>query len=149
MAYVSMLGEFAERRTLTLREMQQAAGRMQRAILTLPWHQRRVSRATRRDFAGLKELLELNLGKGYYTFDHFTRALAVYTDASKSSRYAGGGYFSMCGRFRWWIYGTAASKRLIDELEGDSFLVALEDLGSLWRKQVVPVHIDNLSLIHI
>ena len=27
-AYVSMLGEFAERRTLTLREMQQAAGRM-------------------------------------------------------------------------------------------------------------------------
>ena len=163
MAYVSMLGEFAERRTLTLREMQQAAGRMQRAILTLPpgaacllanlfallrgltlpWHQRRVSRATRRDFAGLKELLELNLGKGYYTFDHFTRALAVYTDASKSSRYAGGGYFSMCGRFRWWIYGTAASKRLIDELEGDSFLVALEDLGSMWRKQVVPVHIDN------
>ena len=162
-AYVQMLGEFAERRTMSLREMQQLAGRMQRAIITLPpgaacllanlfallrglslpWHQRRVSRATRRDFAALKELLELNLGRGFYSFDHFQRAPAVYTDASKSGRYSGGGYFSLCGRYRWWRYGMAAGKRLIDELEGDSFLVAVEDLAARWRKCLVPVHIDN------
>ena len=84
--------------------------------LILPWHQRRVTRASRRDFAALKELLELNLGRGYYSFDHFARAPAVYTDASKSSRYAGGGYFSLCGRFRWWRYGRAAGHGTIDGL---------------------------------
>ena len=35
-AYVQMLTEFAGRKTLTLREMQQAAGRVQRAVMTLP-----------------------------------------------------------------------------------------------------------------
>ena len=162
-AYVQMLGEFATRSSLSLREMQQLAGRMQRAIITLPpgaacllanlfallrglslpWHQRRVTRATRRDFAALKELLELNLGRGYYSFDHFTRAPPVHTDASKSGHYSGGGYFSFCGRYRWWRYGMAAGKRLIDELEGDSFIVAVEDLAARWHRCVVPVHIDN------
>ena len=32
---------------------------------------------------------------------------------------------------------------MIDELEGDSFLVAVEDLAYLWRLCVVPVYIDN------
>ena len=35
-AYVDMLACFAGRRTLSLREMQSVAGRMQRAVLTLP-----------------------------------------------------------------------------------------------------------------
>ena len=34
--YLDMLLEFANRRNLSLREMQQAAGRMQRALLTMP-----------------------------------------------------------------------------------------------------------------
>ena len=162
-AYVDMLTEFAGRRTLALREMQQIAGRMQRAIMTLPpgaacflanlfslmrglslpWQKRRVSRVTRRDFTAIKELLELNMGKGYYSFDLFSRALAVYTDASKSRSYTGGGYVSMCGCYRWWVYGMSASKHLIDELEGDAFLLAVEDLAPMWRKCVVPCYIDN------
>ena len=34
--YVAMLREFETRRTLTLRERQQVAGRMQRAVMTMP-----------------------------------------------------------------------------------------------------------------
>ena len=49
----------------------------------------------------------------------------------------------MCGRFRWWRYGRAAGQHMIDELEGDSFLVAVEDLAPRWKKQLVPVYIDN------
>ena len=118
--YLEMLRECEGKRSLTLRDMQRLAGRMQRALmtlppgaacflaslfalmrgLTLPWHQRRVSRATRRDFTAIRELLELNLGRGYYSFDQFARAPAVYTDASKSRQYTGGGYVSMCGKYR-------------------------------------------------
>ena len=162
-AYVSMLGELSSRKSMSLREMQQAAGRMQRAIMTLPpgascllaglfalmrglslpWQQRRVTRANRNDFSALKELLELNLGKGYYSFDQFARASAVYTDASKSRAYVGGGYVSCCGRYRYWRYGVAAAKNLIDYLEGDAFVLAVEDLGERWRRCVVPCYIDN------
>ena len=161
--YLEMLRECEGKRSLTLRDMQRLAGRMQRALmtlppgaacflaslfalmrgLTLPWHQRRVSRATRRDFTAIRELLELNLGRGYYSFDQFARAPAVYTDASKSRQYTGGGYVSMCGKYRWWKYGTAAARHLIDTLEGDSFVVAVEDLGPSWRRCVVPCYIDN------
>ena len=162
-SYVDMLTEFADRRTLTLREMQQAAGRMQRAILTLPpgaacflanlfalmrglslpWQKRRVTRVTRRDFAALRDLLQLNMGKGFYAFDQFKRAPAVFTDASRSRAYTGGGYVSMCGRYRYWSYGKAAAKHLIDVLEGDAFLLAVEDLCDTWKRCVVPCHIDN------
>ena len=129
-SYVTLLGELSQRKVMTLREMQQASGKMQRAIMTLPpgaacmlanlfalmrglalpWQQRRVTRANRGDFAALKELLELNMGKGYYAFDQFTRAPAVYSDASKSRSYVGGGYVSQCGRYRYWTYGKSASR---------------------------------------
>ena len=162
-AYVNLLAELSQRRVMTLREMQQAAGKMQRAIMTLPpgascllanlfalmrglslpWQQRRVTRANRGDFAALRELLELNLGKGYYAFDQFARAPAVYSDASKSRLYVGGGYVSQCGRYRYWRYGKSASRHLIDELEGDAFVLAVEDLGGGWRRCVVPCYIDN------
>ena len=161
--YLAMLRDCVDKRSLTLRDMQRLAGRMQRALMTLPpgaacflaslfalmrglslpWHQRRVSRATRRDFSAIKDLLELNLGRGYYSFDQFARAPAVYTDASKSRKYTGGGYVSLCGKYRWWKYGTAAAKHLIDTLEGDSFVLAVEDLGPGWRRCVVPCYIDN------
>lgn len=164
--YVQMLKEFAKRRTLSLREMQQIGGRMQRAVLTLPqgamcflaalfalmrglrlpWQQRRTTRAVRADFAAVAELLNLNLGKGFFSFDHMGRAPAVYTDASKEARYAGGGYVSMCGRYRWWSYGGSAARRAcIDFLEGDAVLMAVRDLASYWRGMVVPLYIDNRS----
>ena len=40
----------------------------------------------------------------------------------------------MCGRYRFWKYGKAAAKHLIDVLEGDAFLVAVEDLCQRWRR---------------
>ena len=130
-SYVQLLREFSRRKTLCLREMQQIGGRMQRAVLTLPqgamcflaalfalmrglrlpWQQRRTTRAVRADFAAVADLLNLNLGRGFFAFDHMERAPAVYTDASKEARYAGGGYVSLCGRYRWWSYGGSAARR--------------------------------------
>ena len=163
MQYMDMLLDFASRRTLTLREMQTAAGRLQRAIMTLPpgaacflanlfalmrglsvpWQRRRTSRATRRDFRWLHELLELNMGRGYFSFDQFRRAPDVDTDASKSHRYAGGGYFSRCGRYRFWRYGTSSARQPIDFLEGDVVVQAMRDLGARWRRCLVTFFIDN------
>jgi len=163
MQYMLMLSDFAKRRDLTLKEMQSASGRMQRAIMTLPpgaacllanlfalmrglslpWHRRRTSAALRADFKTVEDLLELNSGKGYYRFDAFSTAPGVDTDASKSTCYAGGGYFSMCGRYRYWQYGRAAARQPIDFLEGDAVTVAAEDLGPGWRKCMVRFRVDN------
>jgi hypothetical protein len=163
--YVSMIRDFAQRRSLTLREMQRASGQMQRGAMTLqrgalcfmaslfalmrglslPWHQRRTNRQMRADFTAMADLLEANGGRGYFCTEHMERAPDVYTDASKEARYAGGGYFSLCGRHRHWRYGASASRKLIDELEGDAVLMAANDLAESWRGKVVPLHIDNRS----
>lgn len=164
-AYISMLDEFEKRRSLTLKDRQQAAGRMQRAVLTmppgaacflattysmmrgltLPWHARRTSRAERMEYSVLKELLQRNMGKGYFSLDQFEKGPEVHTDASKESRYAGGGYASQCGRYRWWFYGASAKRHPIDFLEGDAVVVATEDLGHLWHRMVVKFRIDNTA----
>eukprot|EP00966_Prymnesium_polylepis_P256416 5923729-Prymnesium_polylepis.1 len=62
------------------------------AGLVLPWHARRVNRAARADMMWLRRLLRPNLGRGFYTYKHFPEAPLVRSDASKSSRYAGGGW---------------------------------------------------------
>ena len=111
--------------------------------LSLPWQRRRTTRATRADFRVVHDLLKLNLGRGYFSFDQFGRAPGIDTDASKESRYAGGGYASRCGRYRYWRYGNNAARQMIDFLEGDTVVVAMQDLGHLWRKMVVPFRIDN------
>jgi hypothetical protein len=164
-AYLQMLTEFADRRSLSLLEMQRAAGRMQRAIMTLPpgaacflanifalmrglsvgWQKRRTTGATRADFRAVGDMLQLNMGKGFFSFDQFGRAPTVDTDASRSRAYTGGGYASRCGRYRFWTYGTSAARNPIDYLEGDSVLVAIEDLGRFWRRKVVRFRIDNSS----
>ena len=113
--------------------------------LKLPHHKRRVSKALQLDFAAIDALLGLNMGKGFFSYEHMERAPAVYTDASKEPKFAGGGYFSEEGAFRYWVYGSAASKQLIDCLEGDAVLVAVTDLAPSWRGKVVPLHIDNRS----
>ena len=89
-----MLADFATRPTLSLRDMQSAAGRMQRAIMTfppgaaclivslfvlmaglrLPWHKRRLTKAVRGDFRFVHRLLSMNLGKGFYSYANFQRA---------------------------------------------------------------------------
>ena len=111
--------------------------------LSLPWQQRRTSKQMRADFTAMAELLDANHGRGYFCTDHMERAPDVYTDASKEARYAGGGYFSMCGAFRHWRYGASASRNHIDALEGDAVLMAAADLGKSWRGKIVPLHIDN------
>ena len=161
--YVAMLREFETRRTLTLRERQQVAGRMQRAVMTmppgaacfmatmyslmrglsLPWQSRRTTRAERLDFRCLRELLQRNLGRGFFSLDQFGEAPVVDTDASKSRAYTGGGYASRCGRYRFFRYGAAAQRHMIDFLEGDVVVEAVRDLGHLWHRMVVTFRIDN------
>ena len=161
--YASMLVDCASRRSLSLRELQRAAGRMQRAVLTLPpgascllanvfalmrgllrpSARRRLTKACAEDFKLIVRFLELNRGSGYFAFDRFALAAPVATDASKSSRYVGGGYLSACGRHSWWQYGPSAARKPIDVLEGDTVVKAACDLGHLWSNCRVPLLIDN------
>ena len=163
--YMEMLADYTARHKLTLHEMQVAGGRLQRASMTLPpgaacllaslfalmvglklpWHVRRVSRRARQDLAFIYKLLELNLGRGYYSYDLFEKAPEVRSDASKKSSYTGGGYVSACGRYNFWRYGSRASRQLIDYLEGDVVVVAVEQLGHLWHKKRVPFGVDNMA----
>ena len=113
--------------------------------LTLGFQKRRVSKAVRDDLIAISDLLQLNMGKGYFSYDQFGRAPDVWTDASKSARYAGGGYVSACGAYRWWRYGGSAARKPIDFLEGDAVVLCAEDLGPGWRQCVVPIHLDNTS----
>ena len=103
--YLELLAEYASRPTLTLREMQSVAGRMQRCIMTfppgsawmlvplfalmarlkLPHHRRRTTREVRSNFAYCSTMLKAAMGRGYYSFANFTRAPSVWTDASQSS----------------------------------------------------------------
>ena len=161
--YVAMLASCATRRSLSLRELQRVAGRLQRAVLTMPpgaacllanlfglmrgllrpGARRRVSRGCADDLDVAAQLLALNGGAGYFAYDRFKLAAPVATDASKSARYAGGGYLSGCGRYSWWQYGSSAARKPIDALEGDTVVKAACDLGHLWRQCRVPFHIDN------
>eukprot|EP00965_Chrysotila_dentata_P072752 2404720-Pleurochrysis_carterae.AAC.1 len=68
---------------------------------------------------------------------------AVDTDASKSPRYVGGGHLSRSGHYRYWFYGSSARRQPIEWLEGDTVLVALADLGHIWRGCVIPFNVDN------
>ena len=88
-------------------------------------------------------VLETNLGRGYLSYDQFTRAPALYTDAAKESSHTGGGYISECGRYNYWKYGSRVSRLHIDALEGLAILRAAEEIGDTWRGQVVPIYCDN------
>ena len=130
-SYMDMLSDFSSRDTLTLRDMQVVAGRMQRAIMTLPpgaacllvgiftlmaglklpWHLRRLNKQVKGDFRFLRFLLDLNLGRGFYSLDQFGRAPEVRTDSSKSKDYTGGGWVSACGRYSLFKYGSRASRQ--------------------------------------
>ena len=161
--YLELLAEYAARPTLTLREMQSVAGRMQRCIMTfppgaawmlvplfalmarlkLPHHQRRTTREVRGNFAYCSAMLKAAMGKGYYSFANLTRAASVWTDASKSRGYTGGGFVSACGRYDYWRYGSRAGRKLIDYLEGDTVVVACQRLAMFWSGCIVTIFCDN------
>ena len=163
--YIAMFDEFSVRESLCLRERQSAAGRMQRAVMTMPlgatcflasaylmlsglrfsWQKRRTSSAERSDYATVRDLLRANMGRGFFCLEHFDVAATLDTDASRSRAFTGGGYVSRAGQYRSWRYGTAAARKPIDFLEGDAVVVALEDLGHTWHHCIVPCRIDNQS----
>ena len=150
-------------RTLTLHDLQVLSGRMQRAALTmppraivylgnvlrmmqglkLPWHRRRVTAEVRRDLHMLISVLETNHGRGYFSYDQFGRAPALYTDAAKETRHTGGGYFDAAGHYDLWKFGSRVGRKHIDALEGLAILRAAERLGPTWKHKVVPVFCDN------
>ena len=163
--YLQHLREARNASYLTLHEMQVLSGRMQRAALTmppralvylanllsltrglsLPWHRRRVTAEVRKDLDMLISVLESNHGQGYFCYKHFGRAPAIFTDAAKDPRHAGGGYFSECGTYNLWKFGSRVKRDHIDSLEGRAVLRAVEELGPTLRHKVVPIYIDNTA----
>ena len=162
-AYISLLFDFASRGVLSLQERQSVAGKMQRAILTLPpgarclisatygltmglllpWQRRRTTRLERTNFRTMGELLEANGGRGWFDRSHLPWAPPIYSDACKSNTRAGGGFVSADGTCHWQPYGRAASRRVIDELEGDWVELACERMCHKWKGMRVPFGIDN------
>ena len=162
----SYLAEFlaaSKCRSLTLEDRQSVAGKMQRAIMTLPpgaacllvncykmssglslrWHRRRTSKAERDDYKFVHDLLKLNMGKGYYSYEGFAVGPTVLSDASKSSGYAGGGYVCSDGPYDFFAYSSAASRHLIDTLEGDTVVRACVARAPSWKGKIIPFGIDN------
>jgi len=165
LSYLDMFAEYAARPTLTLREMQSVAGRMQRCLMTfppgaawlivpvfmlmarlkLPHQRRRTTKEVRDNFKYTAAMLKASLGRGFYSFANFLRAPSVWTDASKSREYTGGGFVSACGRYDFWKYGSRASRKLIDALEGDTVVVACMRMAHLWTGRIVTIFCDNKS----
>ena len=164
-SYLALLLEYGEASVLTLLQMQQMGGKLQRIIMTLPpgaaclatslyeltaglklpWQRRRTTRRARRDFKLVHMLLSMNLGRGFYSYANFKYAPPVYTDASKQARYSGGGWVSACGAYDYFKYGSRAARQCIDFLEGDTVVVAVQRLAHKWRGCVVEFFIDNQS----
>lgn len=161
--YLDFMRDLLTRRAVTLLELQTLAGRVHRAAMTmppgasvylanilalmsglkLPWHRKRWTRAARDDLRTLVAVLEANMGRGYFSYDKFELAPAVFTDASKESKFAGGGFFSADGAYDYWEYGSADRKRHIHYLEANAVLRAVKALGGHWRRKRVPIFIDN------
>ena len=162
-AYLEMLLWASQAVWLTLRDRKKLAGRVERAIMTFPpgarcllvncyammtglvlsWQKRRTTRAEREDYRFAHDLLRLNLGKGFYSYDGFRRIGGIRSDAAKSRRYTGGGWLCSDGECDYFEYGSSASRHLIDELEGDTFLRGLSHNAPKWPLCLVPAGIDN------
>jgi hypothetical protein len=162
--YMDMLADFASSTSLSLHDRQVIAGRMLRATMTmppgarclmsnmftlmsglsLPWHRRRTTRAERQDYHFLHQLLKMNTGRGYYSYERFPQGPTCLSDASRApGKYTGGGWFTSDGWFDYFRYGSAAARKPIDFLEGDTVIHAIERQGERWRKKSIPFGIDN------
>jgi hypothetical protein len=151
---------------LTLRDRQSLAGKVQRAILTmppgaacllvncyngmarlsLPWHTARTSKAERDDYRFVHDMLTYNVGRGYYSYDGFKSGPdvpEVLSDASKSKMYTGGGYVDSHGNYDFFRYGTSAARKPIDFLEGDVVVEVCRARGHSWKGCMIFFGIDN------
>ena len=161
--YLDVLLVAARSPSLTLRDRQSLAGKMQRGIMTLPpgaacllvncyilmnglafsWQRRRTTRAERLDYQFVHALLKFNQGQGYYSYDGFIPGPGFRSDASKSSRLAGGGYVCEDGSYDLFTYGSSAQRKPIDYLEGDTALRCCVHRGPNWGNMLIPAGIDN------
>ena len=163
LAYADLLLQFSARTSLSLRERQQMAGKMQRAVMTMPpgaacllsnlyslmsglqlnWQRKRTTAAERADYRFFHDVMLLNKGRGYFSHDLFSEGDEVRSDASKQARYAGGGWCCSDGSYDWWKYGGRAARKLIDFLEGDTVVSCVERMGKHWRGKWIPFGVDN------
>lgn len=163
--YLTYFREVASSKVVTLHSLQTLVGRMHRAIMTmppgsniflarilpllaglsLPWHRRRLTAGARDDILAVVTILESNLGRGYFSYEHMPWAPAVYTDAMKDGKRAGWGWCSLCGAFDNGVYGSSAGRAIIDALEGDAVLRAANTLGPKWKGKRVTFYIDSKS----
>jgi hypothetical protein len=161
--YLDVLQAAGESRTLNLRDRQRLAGKMQRAIRTMPpgaacllvncyiamhrlvyaWRQRRTTKAERDDYIFVHDMLELNMGRGYYSYDGFTLGPEYRSDASGSRDFSAAGYVGQDGFYDYYYFGTNASKRPIDSKEGHAVVTCCWERAHLWRGCMIPFAIDN------
>ena len=162
-SYLQLLLDFSSRASATLLERQSLAGKMQRVIMTLPpgaacllvncyrmmsglkfgWQRKRTSRAERRDYRFVHDLLKYNQGKGYYSYDGFARGPGFRSDASKSRALTAGGWVTEDGFYDWFTYGSSAARKPIDYLEGDTALRCCAFNAQRWTGQLIHGEIDN------
>lgn len=163
--YLAVLAAAGAAGSLMLRDRRSLAGKVQRAIMTMPpgaacllvncynmmsglvypWQRRRTTKAERDDYIFVHDVLKFNVGKGYYTHDGFPESGGVLSDSSKSKQYTGGGYVEATGFYDFWKYGTAAARKPIDFLEGDTFMEWCRERGAKYRGYMVPFGLDNMS----
>ena len=163
--YLEHFKIMAERRVMTLHELQVIIGRMHRAVMTMPsgsslflarliqltrglrmpWHRRRVPAGARSDIRAIIRILESNHGRGYFDYTHLPWAEDVYTDAMKDSRVAGWGWVTSSGWADYGRYGSSQRHKPIDELEGDAVLRVARARGSEWRGKRVRIFCDSSS----
>ena len=163
--YLDALLNASVRPSLTLRERQSLAGKMQRAVMTFPplatclivncyimasgllfpWQRRRTSRNERSDYKFVHDMLAFNAGRGYFSYDNFLRGTEFRSDACKSRSLTGGGWVVNDGTYSYYTYGSAASRKPIDYLEGDSVVRCCLANAHKWRGCIVRAGIDNTS----
>ena len=161
--YIELFLSLAVRRTLTLGERQSSAGKGQRAVMTLPpgasclltetyalmsglsvqWQRKRTSAEERSNYGFMAHFLSLNMGQGYYSHEDLEPGPDVYTDASKSKDYTGGGWWTTDFFADMFVYGSKAARKPIDFLEGDTVVAMVLLCGWAWRGKIVRVFVDN------
>ena len=90
-------------------------------------------------------MLALNAGRGYYSYDNFSRGTEFRSDACKSRALTGGGWVVNDGTYSFYTYGSSASRKPIDYLEGDSVVRCCKANAHKWRGCIVRAGIDNTS----